>query len=223
MYSSVGTWLDISFAVSTFSWFLDQFVRKQSNESTAIYLVRRTGGSLLEEERKDLKDIQMQIGLHRNIGALFQDTCSSWMADFMELPQTLAGTLSTTEAEYNTWPLMHDAAIWFGNFISKFFTPFIIPTTIAATATCFHAQKHVNMCYHFVRYVKGPHTVDTFTKAVCRTVPCCLHVSFLLSILWSGLLYYSMIAELGLHTVTSEGYGRHRTNTVQPSTVRTVW
>ena len=175
MYASVATRLDIAFAVSTLSQFLDnpgeahwEVVKRifQYLSSTRDYTLTYGG------EWHDLvgyTDADRASQDHRQAisgyAFLIDSGAISWSSRKQELV-----TLSTAEAEYVA--AMHTAkeCIWLRRLIGELFPALLSPTTLycdnqaalkLATDDNYHAHtKHIDIRYHFIHQVVASRDID---------------------------------------------------------------
>ena len=193
MYASVGTRPDISFAVSTLSQFIDNPGHTHWEAVKRIFqyllgtkdLQLTFGGGKYGLEGYTDADGASQEHRHTISGYAFiiNGGAVSWSSHKQELV-----TLSTAEAKYVTTTHATKEAIWLRNFIGEVFSPLMEPTTLhcnnqsaitIATNRNYHARmKHIDICYHFIRFVidngslkliycpTNNMTADTLTKAL---------------------------------------------------------
>lgn len=194
MYCSIGTRVDISFAVSLLSRFTKNF------DSTHIHAVKRvyrylngtkhlwlTYGDTKGDELKGYGDADgnMQEDRRAISGNAFiiDGGAVSWFSKRQEVV-----SLSTTESEYIAATHAAKEAIWLRQLIAQLFEPIAGPTVIfsdnqSAIALAkdhqFHSRtKHIDVRYHFIRWVCANGTIklvycptadmvaDTLTKAL---------------------------------------------------------
>ena len=175
MYASIATCLDITFAVSTLSQFLENLGEAhweaikcvfQYLSGTQNYMLTYGG------ERHDL------VGYIDTDGAL-QDHCwaisghaflidggaISWSSCKQELV-----TLSTAEAEYVTATHAAKECIWLHHLIDELSPSLLSTTTLycnnqaalkLATDNNYHMRtKHIDICFHFICQVMASRAVD---------------------------------------------------------------
>jgi hypothetical protein len=193
MYAAMGTRPDIAFATSTVAQFSDNpgWVHWEAVKRIFKYLL---GTKKLEltygGEQRGLVGYVDADGAsqeHRRAitGFVFMvdGGAVSWSSKKQELV-----TLSTTEAEYVAQTHAAKEAIWFRQLLTELFDSIETPTTLFSDSKSaialaqdghYHARtKHIDIRYHFIRYVIDAGTIklvycatddmtaDTLTKAL---------------------------------------------------------